>query len=149
MRRPRVIPPIYFALAVAAMVLLHVFFPVRYVLTWPWRWAGVLPIAMGLSLTALAGRAFRRWKTTVRPGGSPSHLVTEGPFRLTRNPMYLGLVLLLIGLAGLLGSVSPWVIIPLFVLVIDRSIIPLEEEKMGRIFGEEYERYRQRVRRWI
>ena len=149
MGQARVSPPVYFATTVAAMVLLHLFVPLRSVLVWPWRWAGVLPIAGGLLLSAWAGRTFLRWKTTVRPGGSPTHLVTEGPFRFSRNPMYLALVLMLIGLACLLGSLGPWLVIPLFVGLINANVIPMEERKIGEIFGQEYQGYRQRVRRWL
>ena len=78
-----------------------------------------------------------------------SHLVTEGIFRVSRNPMYLGLLLLLIGWAVWLGSASPWLVPPLFVVVITLVQIIPEEQALSRNFGEQYALYRRSVARWI
>ena len=78
-----------------------------------------------------------------------SQLVTAGVFRVSRNPMYLGMTLLLIGLALWLGSASPWLIPPLFVIIITVAQIIPEEHALGQVFGEPYAAYRRRVRRWV
>jgi protein-S-isoprenylcysteine O-methyltransferase Ste14 len=76
----------------------------------PWRWLGLLLILGGVALAVASERAFQRAGTAVLPFTEPSALVTTGPFVFTRNPMYLGLVLCLLGWAVLLGSwrLSPW-----------------------------------------
>ena len=87
--------------------------------------------------------------TTVKPFQESSELVILGPFHVTRNPMYLSMTVLLLGLAVLLGSLTPFFVIPLFVLIINRRFIPAEESMLERRFGESYRNYQQRVRRWI
>ena len=78
-----------------------------------------------------------------------SRLVTDGVFRISRNPMYLGLELLLIGWAVWLGSASPWLIPPLFAVVITVVQIIPEERALGQRFGDQYRSYQRRVARWI
>lgn len=148
-RRPKVFPPIYLLAAVLAMVVLHFVLPVRQWLAWPWRWIGLVPAIIGLLMGAWAISIFHRRGTTHRPGETSSHLVTSGPFRFTRNPMYVGMVLILAGEALLLGSLGPWIVIPLFILAVNADVIPIEEAMLAERFGAEYEGYRQRVRRWI
>jgi protein-S-isoprenylcysteine O-methyltransferase Ste14 len=131
------------------MVLLHSFVPVRQMWEGRWRLVGMVPGVAGLLLAVPSIVLFFRHKTALRPGDTSRHLVVEGPFRYTRNPMYLGMVLLLVGLALSLGSVSPWGVIPVFNWMIGRNIIPVEEAMMTQTFGPKYEQYRQQVRRWI
>ena len=102
----RVLPPTYFLASLALMAALAFAVPVAPLLAWPWRAAGVVPIAAGVWLNLAADRAFKERGTTVKPFERSSALVTGGAFRLTRNPMYLGMVLILIGVALLLGAPS-------------------------------------------
>jgi protein-S-isoprenylcysteine O-methyltransferase Ste14 len=115
----------------------------------PWRWLGAAPCVAGAALAGTALGLFRRAGTTHHPFGDASALVTTGPYRLTRNPMYVGVVLLLLGVALL--AASPWMLgAPvLFVLWIDRLQIPREEEFLATRFGGAYADYRRRVRRWL
>ncbi len=149
MRRPRVIPPVYFAAAVAVMIALHWYLPLRRLMPRPWNWLGLVPIAVAAVLSGWAISLFIWRGTTVHPGHTPTRLVTGGPFRFTRNPMYVSLTLMLIGVAVLLGSVSPWLMVPLFVWGINHNIIPGEEARMVEAFGEKYRQYQARVRRWL
>lgn len=89
---------------------------------------------------------FRQAQTTVNPmePEKATSLVTDGVFRISRNPMYLGLLLLLTGWALWLGTASPWFVPPLFVIAISVAQIVPEE-----LFGERYRAYRQSVARWI
>jgi protein-S-isoprenylcysteine O-methyltransferase Ste14 len=107
--------------------------------------------AVGIAVDVAAFMRFRKAGTTVNPldPSKASRLVTDGVFRVSRNPMYLGLVLLLIGWAVWLGSVSPWLVPPLFVIVLTVVQIIPEEQALSRRFGEEYLSYRQSVARWI
>ncbi len=115
----------------------------------PWTWAGLAPVAGGGALALAALGLFRRRGTTHHPFERPSALVTTGPYRFTRNPMYVGVTSVLAGVAVLSGSL--WLLIPpvAFVLWIDRVQIPFEETLLLRQFGPDYEAYRSRVRRWV
>ena len=148
-RRPWDIPPLWFALAVLTMLALHRLLPVARPIPWPWSLAGVVPLLAGLGLAIWGERHFKRAGTAVRPFAPSSALVEGGPYRFTRNPMYIGLLLVLAGLWLLLGSLSPLLVLPaLFLLLHTRFVIP-EEAHMARHFGERYQSYRRRVRRWL
>jgi len=149
MRPIRVVPPLYFLATVTTMLVVHKLAPLCQLIPSPWKWLGMIPIAAGLLLSGWAASLFIRRGTTLRPGQPSSHLVTGGPCNYTRNPMYLGLTSILLGLAVRLGSFSPWLLIPVFVWLIERNVIPVEEAMLAAAFGEAYRQYRVRVRRWI
>ncbi len=119
---------------------------------------GIYPYARGLGFVALvaaglllvsAPALFLLHRTTIIPHGNAQRLVTGGPFRFTRNPMYLALTTAYLGLALVVNVL--WVL-PLFALplwVLQTKVIPFEEQNLGRLFGEEYRTYQQRVRRWL
>src|SRR5438874_1264173 len=100
-------PPVYLLAAIAAMAALHAFLPGVRLYTTPWRWLGLIPISVGIAFGVSAARLFRKHQTTIRPGQPSSRLVTDGPFRFSRNPIYVGMVLLLAGIAAILGSATP------------------------------------------
>jgi protein-S-isoprenylcysteine O-methyltransferase Ste14 len=147
--RVRVVPPVYLLAAVVAMGTLHAFLPGGTLLPRPWNWLGLLPIGGGLLLGGLTARLFWKHKTTIKPGETPSRMISEGPFRVSRNPIYVGMVLVLSGIALLLGSLTPWLVAPVFIALIARNVIPVEEAMLQETFGEEYQQYRTKVRRWI
>lgn len=149
MKRPRILPPVYLLAAILLMLGLHYWLPVRQLISWPWRWVGAALCGAGLFLGIWSVMSFVRHKTTIKPGDVSSHLLTEGPFRFSRNPIYLGMVLILAGTALLLGSVTPWAMIPLFIWMIGRNIIPVEEAMLTEAFGDSYRQYQSRVRRWV
>lgn len=108
--------------------------------------------ALFLSGAALAGwglYVFHKAHTTTVPGKTSTRLVTWGPYRFIRNPMYTGLVLAYIGEAGLLVQLWPLLILPLVVAYVNWIVIPVEEARLNEDFGSEYEQYRARIRRWI
>lgn len=112
--------------------------------------AGWAIFACGLLLAALGRREFAKAGTEVLPASPKnSALVASGPFRRTRNPMYLGLLLVMIGLALVLGTAAAYFAAAVFFLFADRVSIPYEEAKMEAQFGEEYRAYKKTVRRWI
>jgi protein-S-isoprenylcysteine O-methyltransferase Ste14 len=111
---------------------------------------GILLIVLGVIAPVWAIRKFRREGTEVSPT-SPTNrqLVTVGPYRLTRNPMYLGLVVITFGIALWVGS-WPMLAAPVAVFATANFVhIPHEEAKMRRQFGAAYDAYVQRVRRWV
>jgi protein-S-isoprenylcysteine O-methyltransferase Ste14 len=138
-------------LAAALMWALHRWLPLGHLIATPWNYFAALPAVIGRAITVAAGMRFRQARTTFDPlkPREASVLVTDGVFRVSRNPMYLGLALLLIGWALWLGTVSPWLVPPLFVIVISVVQIVPEEQALEELFGETYLAYRHRVRRWI
>jgi protein-S-isoprenylcysteine O-methyltransferase Ste14 len=149
--QPRIPPPILMLLAAALMWALHRWMPLGHWIAPPWDRLGGLPGAVGIAIAVAAVVRFRQARTTVNPmdPSKASRLVTDGVFRFSRNPMYLGLLLLLIGWAVWLGSASPWLIPPLFAIVITVVQIIPEEQALGQLFGEQYLSYRRSVARWI
>jgi protein-S-isoprenylcysteine O-methyltransferase Ste14 len=113
------------------------------------RAAGVLSLALGVALAAWAQWIFRRERTTTDPNGTSSSLVTWGPYRFSRNPMYVGLFLFFIGLSGAFAQV--WSVAGLLFVFyyLSRVVIPFEESQLRRTFGESYGRYCKMVRRWV
>jgi len=146
---PRIVPPVYFLAAVIMMILLHLFAPIGYWLQSPWKYFGIVIIVFGFVLSLGSGNLFRRLGTPPRPGIRATVLVTTGAYRYTRNPMYLGLVTMLIGLAILLGSFTPPVVIPFIVWILHSKFIGREEKWMESWFGESYLEYKSKTSRWL
>jgi protein-S-isoprenylcysteine O-methyltransferase Ste14 len=111
--------------------------------------AGWLLIAGGLALTFWAMLTFVRAKTTVLPFKSARTIVSAGPFRFSRNPMYIGLTVAYAGLTLLFGLVWPFVALPFVLRSLHALVIRREEEYLTSAFGTEYTAYRERVRRWL
>ena len=109
--------------------------------------------ALLLLLVAVHGAwgllTFKRMGTTPEPNGVATALLTSGPFRWTRNPLYLGLAILLVCFGVLLDSAWVLGLTPVLVLLLDRLVIVKEEKRLRAQFGEEYERYSRHVRRWL
>jgi len=104
---------------------------------------------IGLTLMVYSAGLFRRRGTGVRPFTETTLLVVEGPYRFTRNPMYLGMTLMLSGIGLVLGALIPLVTVPLFMGIITSRYISKEERLLAAQFGPSYEAYRARVRRWL
>jgi protein-S-isoprenylcysteine O-methyltransferase Ste14 len=149
MNNERTLPPVYLFISLAGMVLLNLFLPVYHMIPYPWNATGIIPLACGMVLNIIADRAFKQSGTTVKPFEASTTLVTSGAFRYSRNPMYLGMVLILIGVAFLLGSLSPFIISPLFTITMDRAFIVAEEKMLEGHFGDKWRQYKASVRRWI
>lgn len=145
----KLLPPHYFLISVLAMAGLHFGWPVMQWLHYPWTLAGAAVGVLGLFVTLSSAGLFARLGTTVRPFQESEVLVTTGFYRFTRNPMYCGLVLMLTGIALGMGSLTPWLVIPLFVWVINTRVIPVEEQMLEEKFGETYLDFKRRVRRWV
>jgi protein-S-isoprenylcysteine O-methyltransferase Ste14 len=111
--------------------------------------AGVALFAVGAVIAGWGLVIFRRARTTTVPGKSSAKLVTWGPYRFTRNPMYVGLTFAYLGEAGLLKQIWPIVVLPLMWAYLNWIVIPVEEAKLKEVFPDDYEQYRSRVRRWI
>ena len=111
--------------------------------------AGSTLLALGLIVIAAGLLTFFRARTAIMPHHAASRLVTHGPYRFTRNPMYLGMTLLYGGLAIRTNMTWPLLLLPLVLLALHRLVIRREERYLTSAFGAEYEDYRRRVRRWL
>jgi protein-S-isoprenylcysteine O-methyltransferase Ste14 len=130
------------------------------VVSWlyPWRalldlrivWLGVALVAIGVALSGWAFSLFRRESTEIDPTSETNKsLVVRGPFRFTRNPMYLGLVISTLGIAFWVGSLPTFAAVLLVFATANWAHIPFEEAKMRRQFGAAFDHYMRQVRRWI
>ena len=147
--RPRILPPVWLLLCAMAQVGLHYYAPVIQLFDSPLHRLGLVPLLSGIIVMISGAGAFKRQDTPVIPFEKSTALVVSGPFRFTRNPMYLGMILILTGTAVLLGSLSPFLLILVFFLLIRQLFVIPEEAMMVELFGDEYRLYRTRVRRWI
>lgn len=146
------IPPPLVALATAVLQ----WFAARLAEPWPleagWRIGVAIALALaGLAFSTSGLLAFRRARTTVDPmhPASASRLVTGGIYRWTRNPMYVGLLLVLLAWATFLANLPAFAPVVLYVAYVHRFQIVPEERVLAQLFGEAYETYRRRVRRWL
>lgn len=113
------------------------------------RVAGWSLVAASLLLSGAAVFLFRRAGTTPNPTHPTTALVVRGPYRFTRNPMYVGFALLYLGMALLVNSVWPLALFPVMIVLLEKLVIVREEAYLEAKFGEAYRAYRARVRRWI
>ena len=144
----RVPPPLIFAAAFVLGLGLQRLTPA---FVWPpsFELPGFVLAGAGLSLMLWSVGVFWWRRTTIMPNRSATEFVVVGPYKFTRNPMYLGLSVAYLGLSFAFGPVWPLVLLPLAVYVIGRTVIAREEEYLLRTFGPAYEEYCSRVRRWI
>lgn len=142
-------PPTYFLVTLLAMAGLHMRWPVARIVKFPWSLLGVIPVVVAIAVELIAAGAFKKAGTTIKPFKNSKALVTDGLYRFSRNPMYLAFMLLLAGIAVLLGSLTPWLpIVPFFVLM-NETFVRSEEKTLEDKFGDDYRNYKKRVRRWI
>jgi protein-S-isoprenylcysteine O-methyltransferase Ste14 len=145
----KLMPPTFLVAAILAEACLHYFLPLARMVPSPWNLAGVLPLALGVWLNLAADRSFKTARTTVKPFQESAALVQDGVFRLSRNPMYLGFEAVLTGIALLFGTASPWLVVAVFPFVIDGVYVRVEERMLDARFGDEWRRYKARVRKWL
>lgn len=116
----------------------------------PWTWFfGWAAIDAGVLLASWTGLLMLWRKTTLNPYGRPHFLITEGPFKVTRNPIYVADTLLYMGVALLLADAWAWLFLPLVIFSISMGVIRHEERLLLQHFGEEYHHYMGKVRRWL
>ena len=143
------IPPVIVLVTILCQVGLHYGWPVAKIISLPWQWSGIALIVFGLLFIIGPALAFLRSETTIRPFHDSSKLVVSGIYRYTRNPMYVGMVIILTGVAVLLGDVSPFIMPFLFVPVLTSRVILHEEVMLEERFGDDYRDFKNSVRRWI
>ncbi|MDJ0879429.1 MAG: isoprenylcysteine carboxylmethyltransferase family protein [Halieaceae bacterium] len=150
-RRPQrvIYPPVWLVIGLIVIFAADQYFPLQ-------RFTGELPQALGsvaifagLLLLVLAGGLFKKADTELIPFREVRALVTDGVYRFTRNPMYLGMALILLGTACTTGTVAGLLVTPVFMAIIEWRFIRPEEAMLRGIFSEEFDAYCSRVRRWF
>lgn len=143
------VPPVYAVVALLVMGAFHLGFPIARIFPPPYHYAGAVIMALAFALVVWAALHFRRARTAIIPFRPVSALVTAGPYRHTRNPMYVGMAGILLGAAICFGSVTPFIVLPAFVALINERFVLAEEAMLEEAFGDAYREYRARTRRWL
>ena len=144
------IPPVWLAVCVLVAWGQATFLPLDFGFGGTWtRLIGASFVIGGLFLAVLAVLEMRRAKTTFIPHQTPTSMVTSGVFSFTRNPIYLGDVMILLGFVLWWGAVIALILVPLFLFTIERRFILPEEERLRAEFGDAFEGYAANVHRWL
>ncbi|MDV2494848.1 MAG: isoprenylcysteine carboxylmethyltransferase family protein [bacterium] len=145
----RIIPPIVAAFYLLVAWGLDSLFPGMPIIGSPYHLLGLVLFGVGGFLGGWAFLHFKKWDTPISTNATPTALVTTGPFRFSRSPIYVGLTCALLGIAVFVGTL-PWFLVPLaFAITMHAAYIPREEAALERLFGQEYPDYKDRVRRWL
>jgi protein-S-isoprenylcysteine O-methyltransferase Ste14 len=145
----KIIPPLVYLAGIVVGLLVSVWMPITVIQN-PTAWIiGGFFIVCGAVLAGSAILKFKGVGTTVRPDRAASSLVIAGPYKITRNPMYLGLALVYLGIAVADQSVWALILFPVVLIIIQHWAIEPEEAFLERRFGTDYSRYRANVRRWL
>jgi protein-S-isoprenylcysteine O-methyltransferase Ste14 len=132
-----------------AMLFLHVVLPLAIILRAPFSYAGVAVAITGAAIIVWSRGVFQAAGTPIKPFKTSTVLIRRGLYRWTRNPMYLGAMFLVSGLALLLGSVTPWFVVAAVFVILQEGFVRHEERLLEQTFGEEYRQYKSSVRRWL
>lgn len=143
------LPPILWILCVFAMFGLRDIAHIASLLPAPWHMVGIACLIIGLGITIAGSRKFRIVGTNILTFNKPDTLVTDGLFAISRNPMYLGFVISLLGVALWMNTVSALLPLTVFFLATQFWYIPYEEKMARQVFSEAYDAYCARVRRWL
>jgi protein-S-isoprenylcysteine O-methyltransferase Ste14 len=145
----KILPPTYFFICLIISALLFYVLPLTQIIKYPFNLIGFLFFIIGAGLNIWTDQLLKKEKTTVKPFETPAVLIQTGPFKFSRNPMYLGLASLLSGFGIILGFVTSFIGVILFIFIMESLFIPGEEKILLEQFGEEYTKYKKNVRRWL
>jgi protein-S-isoprenylcysteine O-methyltransferase Ste14 len=110
---------------------------------------GLVLVVIGVAFAFSALGIFKKRSTTTIPFERPTSLVMSGPYRFSRNPMYVGLTLIYLGVAGTRAELWPVIVLPVLLAYVNFIVIPVEEQYLREAFGDSYAQYSARVRRWL
>ncbi|HJX49851.1 MAG TPA: isoprenylcysteine carboxylmethyltransferase family protein [Candidatus Nanoarchaeia archaeon] len=144
-----IIPPTFFYFGIFFIILLHFIFPFFRIITYPYNLIGIGFVIIGVLLNTWAWLLFIKNKTTQNPFKQPNKFIKIGVYKFSRNPMYLGMLLILIGMSVLSGKLITFSIPLLFWVIINKWYVPIEEKIMEKRFKKDYSKYKDDVRRWI
>jgi protein-S-isoprenylcysteine O-methyltransferase Ste14 len=145
----RIMPTTYFIILLLLSIVFHFVFPLLKFIFSPYNYLGFGLIIFGIIMNLWTDSLFKKKQTTVKPYEMPNFFVTSGPFKLSRHPMYLGMMSILLGVAIFLGSLITFAFPIIFIIIMEKLFIPLEEKNLEKKFCNQYIDYKKRVRRWI
>ena len=141
-------PRIAISLLAVATVLWH-FSPPETIIYIPYKLVGSIFIPTGFAVLLVAWLQFKKANTAIPPTAESTLIVTSGIYRYTRNPMYLGMLLMMLGAAFFMGTIPAMLGPFVFFLIIDKVFIPFEEQDLQSSFGNEYKEFLSTTRRWL
>ena len=148
--RKIILPPLVLLICLLAMAYANYYdLAVTVFVSEPLNYIGFLFILIGAFIPSWAAHLFKKHQTNIMPYNNPDNIVKGGPFAFSRNPMYLGMLLGLVGFAIYFGTAESFIFPVILFCVINWYHIPFEEEKMAEAFGDEFADYKAKVRRWI
>ena len=149
MNNKRLLPPAYLFISIIVMVLLDLLMPVIELISYPYNLIGGLFLIAGIILNLVADAAFKKHGTTVKPFEESTALIQNGAFSISRNPMYLGMVFILFGIAVFMGTLGPVIVVVVFAILMDQMFIKTEEKMLEKKFGAIWREYQKQARRWV
>jgi protein-S-isoprenylcysteine O-methyltransferase Ste14 len=141
-------PPFLTLIGLILQGLLNAFLPLYSINYFPNIFGSTVILLGVVSIVYLLG-IFKKEETAILPDGDPEVLLTQGPYKYSRNPIYISMTIILIGSAMLYNSLSVFIIPILFMIMVKKIWIDYEELKLKKIFGQEYLNYQKKVGRWI
>jgi len=147
--KKQITPPTYFMILLVLSIVLHFIYPINKIIFFPYNHLGWILIVFGVTLNLWADGIFKKIRTTIKPNEMPSKFVDYGPFKISRHPVYLGMLMILLGVFVICGSIITLITPIIFIIIIEFLFIPLEEKNMIKKFGKKYLNYKRKVRKWI
>ncbi len=148
-KKRKILPAVYLLVTLLLMFLMHYFVPVYQYIRVPLAYAGVIIVLLGITIAAVSAGSFKRVGTGLIPFDAATTLVKTGFYRYSRNPMYLGMFVMLSGVAFLTGSIGALLPVVFFILIIHNNFVLGEERFLEASFGQQYLDYKSTVRRWL
>jgi protein-S-isoprenylcysteine O-methyltransferase Ste14 len=145
----RIMPTAYLALFLILSIGLYLILPIIKFINPPYHYLGCLLILFGVIINIWTDILLKKYNTTVKPYLMPASLITSGPFRISRHPMYAGMTAILLGVAIVQGALSGFVFPIIFVVLMELLFVSTEEKNLARAFGPRYLEYKKKVRRWL
>ena len=142
-------PPLMVLLGLIIQGAIAFFAPIEPLLLPLWQYSGIGLMLLAFATIVYMARGFSKNQTTILPDGEPSQLLESGLFRLSRNPIYVAMALLLTGSGLAFGHVLTLLVVPVFIVLVQQIWIVKEEENLEAAFGQHYRNYKMRVRRWL
>jgi len=148
-KKRKIIPPVYLFATLALMWLTNHYVPIFQYVDEPVAYLGIIAVLLGIIMAGVSAATFKHVGTGLEPFDEATVLVTNGFYRVSRNPMYMGMFLMLLGVAFLMGSIGALLPVSVFILVIRNNFVLGEERFMQAAFAQKYLQYKSEVRRWI
>lgn len=146
-RKP--LPPKFLNGFLILAIGLHFSIPIRQIISLPYTFLGFIVIFLGIALDIWSIMSLKKNNTAIDFNTKPTRLVTNGPYSISRNPIYLSGMILSLGISILLGSLITFVFPIALFLILNKYYVPFEEIELERAFGADFLKYKQRVRRWF